>query len=1123
MTIFDGQNPIAPANVLPLLIVQILVIIGATRLLSVPLLRLRQPRVIAEVLGGIILGPSVLGNIPNWQNVLFPTASLPILKAFADVGLIFFMFLVGLELDLRSLRSQLRNSLIIAGTGLLVPFAFAVPIGYVMYIKLSDPDKVSLGNFILFILVSMSITAFPVLARILSDRNLFSTRVGVTAISAAAVGDAVGWLLLAVVVSVVSASTQLAALYAFLCGMGLTLFLFLVVRRGLTALIKLSSTRENLSAFMIFVVYFLVLTCSWITESIGIHAIFGAFLVGLVVPHDNGFAIQLTEKTEDFVAILLVPLYFAYSGLRTKLGVLNDPNVWGLVILVISGACIGKIFGSAIPSRFLGLSWRESWAVGFLMNTKGLVELIVLNVGLDAGVLNERSFVVMTIMAIVTTLITSPVVSWIYPQKYHVRIHARDPHNQHGQDGDHVSLHSRTSRHLSRRNIRAENRFSILHEMDALSSFVGQKPQNSVAKVPPVDIASLNILVCLIEQHSLPGFMSLLQMVGSYFKLVGSRPVAEAKGTSASPATIDIPQPNTQPAGNGASALQALFKGGKTEATGGGDSTAPTLTDEVTTTATALAKLQNGHDEQEPAQLSVVALRLVAMTDRTSAIMADLEQETTMLRDPLLNVFRTFAQINKISCLPSLAVRQPELFPTEIVDAVDESGSGLVLIPLPSKTALESEMSRLEGWFERQYSSKTPLVSDVLSRCPAAVGVFVDHGFGGFVQGGAYDTQANVNVWLSSAHNVDTDFPTISTPDVSPKQIGSILGGDLVSEAQGDPQVEEDYPPAYLNAAVRMLIIFVGGKDDRSALAFALRLLGHPGVAIDILRVRTGLVDRGDAEEDEHMWKSLKEGVSSKRLGPLSSRISLRERSISDSHDDLIRLVLGEATRLRKSDLVICGRGAPVEGKQMRIETNGLLGSELSIPSVARTSSNVVSETPAPPAAPAVSDSVAVDIHHKPGNVRLELLKDEEHEQANQLTHQSGHSTTASRLAGWIKVSGAHASTASVGGSVPPSPLHAPIVEHDDVDDAELGALGVVGAALVVTANYHLHHPHTLPSRMHERIGSSKSIKGLAAKSHTLFDHLGSLRASVLVMRGPMFSDVEETAEKSFADMEKLA
>ncbi|KAJ3339537.1 K(+)/H(+) antiporter [Gonapodya sp. JEL0774] len=1029
------------------------------------------------------------------------------------------MFLVGLELDLRSLRSHLRNSLIIAGTGLLVPFALAAPIGYILYIKLADSEKVSVGNFVLFILVSMSITAFPVLARIMSDRNLFTTRVGITAISAAAVGDAVGWLLLAVVVSVVSASTPLAALWAFLCGIGLTLFLFLVVRRGLSALMKLSSTRESLNTFMIFVVYFLVLAASWFTEAIGIHAIFGAFLVGLVVPHDNGFAIQLTEKTEDFVAILLVPLYFAYSGLRTKLGVLNDGLVWGLVVLVISGACVGKIFGSAIPSRILGLSWRESWTVGFLMNTKGLVELIVLNVGLDAGVLNEKSFVVMTIMAIVTTLITAPVVSFIYPQKYHVRIHARDPHHA-GDDA--VSVHSRTSRHLTRRH-KAENRFSILHEMDALSSFVGQKPANGSNPFAPVDVAGLNVLVCLIEQHSLPGFMSLLHMVGSYFKMTAAQGAAAASAERAAAVANAAQSPKGSANGSGASALQALFAGGNKE-----DSTATTLPREGSTPLFAMRSSES--QQHEPAQLSVVALRLVAMTDRTSAIMAELEQETTMLRDPLLNVFRTFAQINKISCLPSLAVRQPELFPEEIVQAADECGAGLVLMPLTSHSALEGDMSRLEGWFERQYRSRTvfvtvsrkPLVSDVLSRCPATVGVFVDHGFGGFVQGGALNATSSMSVFLTgSTTNVGTDFPALSTPGV-----GNVLGHELVTESGTTPGAEE-MPQAYLNASVRMLVIFTGGKDDRTALAFALRLLGHPNVALDVLRVIIDMPTKSwavpsDAEEDERMWKSLKEGLLTKRMGPFSSRLSLRERTISENNDDLIKLTLEEVVKLRKSDLVICGRGTPVVGKRIRADTVALLETEVSAPEYDKHLEAEASTKEAP----VVTESTAIDIHHKPGNARLELLRDEENEHANAQTHQSTHSTTAQRLAGWIKVS-AVGSSSSVGGSaVPPSPSHAHPVEHDEVDDAELGALGVVGSALVVTASHHLHHSHHAPLRMHDRTSSVRSIRAVGSgKGHSYFEHLGPIKASVLVMRGPMFSESDEEGEpsKMKEDADKMA
>ncbi|ORX52562.1 hypothetical protein BCR36DRAFT_369358 [Piromyces finnis] len=412
--IFAGENPIKPDNAISLLIVQILVVIFMTRILSVILVRMKQPRVIAEVLTGIVLGPSVLGNWQWFSNNIFPEESMPVLKAFSEFGLIFFMFLVGLELDTKLMKAHIKESMIISATGIIFPFLLSIVASIVLYNKFST-DDVSFTSYMLFIGVSMSITAFPVLARILSDRNLLSTKVGMTSISAAAVGDSASWVFLALVISIVnSSSSPMTCVYILLAGFAFAIFMMTAVKKIVNKLMELSSTREDLNVFMIFITFALILASSWITEAIGIHSIFGAFLTGLIIPNESGFAIKLTEKIEDIISVLFVPLYFAYSGLQTKLSALNSWSVWGMLLLVIAMACFGKIFFSSISARFCGLTWRESFVLGILMNTKGLVELIVLNIGREAGVIDDRVFAIMVIMAIVTTLITTPTVSALY-------------------------------------------------------------------------------------------------------------------------------------------------------------------------------------------------------------------------------------------------------------------------------------------------------------------------------------------------------------------------------------------------------------------------------------------------------------------------------------------------------------------------------------------------------------------------------------------------------------------------------------------------------------------------------------------------------------------------------------
>jgi len=412
--IFAGENPIKPENAISLLMVQILVVIFMTRLLSVVLVRLKQPRVIAEVLTGIVLGPSVLGNWQAWTDYIFPEESMPVLKAFSEFGLIFFMFLVGLELDTKLMKAHMKESLIISATGIVFPFLLSIAASVLLYNKFST-DDVPFTSFMLFIGVSMSITAFPVLARILTDRKLLMTKVGMTAISAAAVGDAASWVFLALVISIVnSSSSSITCVYILIAGFAFAIFMMTAVKKVFNKLMQLSSTREDLNVFMIFITFALILASSWFTEAIGIHSIFGAFLTGLIIPNESGFAIKLTEKIEDIITVMFVPLYFAYSGLQTKLSALNSWSVWGMLVLVIAMACFGKIFFSSVAARFCKLTLRESITLGILMNTKGLVELIVLNIGREAGVIDERVFVIMVIMAIVTTLITTPAVAALY-------------------------------------------------------------------------------------------------------------------------------------------------------------------------------------------------------------------------------------------------------------------------------------------------------------------------------------------------------------------------------------------------------------------------------------------------------------------------------------------------------------------------------------------------------------------------------------------------------------------------------------------------------------------------------------------------------------------------------------
>ncbi|KAI1472241.1 Sodium/hydrogen exchanger family-domain-containing protein [Daldinia caldariorum] len=415
-------NTYITSNPIQLFIIQAGIIIILCRLLHYPLSYCGQPRVIAEVIGGIILGPSVLARIPGFKNAIFPTESMPVLNNAANLGLILFLFLVGLEVDLSMFTSNWKVALSVGLAGMLLPFGFGCAIAWGLYNQFHNDGntvEISFGIYALFIGTALAITAFPVLCRILSELNMLSTPVGVTVLAAGVGNDVVGWILLALCVALVNNGSGLTALWVLLVAIGWILFLVFAVKPVFHwALRKTGSIQNGPTQGMIAVTILLVLTSAWFTSIIGIHAIFGAFLIGLICPHEGGFTIHVTEKIEDLVTVLFLPLYFALSGLSTDLGLLNDGITWGYVFGVIVVAFCGKIMGGTLAAKAMKLVWRESFSIGVLMSCKGLVELIVLNIGLQAKILSQKTFTIFVVMALVTTVSTSPLTRWLYPPWY---------------------------------------------------------------------------------------------------------------------------------------------------------------------------------------------------------------------------------------------------------------------------------------------------------------------------------------------------------------------------------------------------------------------------------------------------------------------------------------------------------------------------------------------------------------------------------------------------------------------------------------------------------------------------------------------------------------------------------
>lgn len=394
------------------LLIQIAALLILGRLLGRLLRRVGQPMVIAEIVAGILLGPSLLGAVwPEAMLWLFPASSLEVLGTVAQLGLVFFMFLVGLEFDPRLLEGRGRAAVVISAAGIVVPLVLGVGVAMLLPADLSQPG-VPRFTFALFTGVAMSVTAFPVLARILSERRLVRTPVGALALAAAAVDDVTAWCLLAVVVGVASAAGPASALLTLGLAVVYTTMVWFVLR---PVLHRIGPRAGNEVSVDIVALTVLIVALSAVaTEWIGIHALFGGFLVGAAMPRRGGLSRVLAERTEDFVTIVLLPLFFAYSGLRTQIGLLDEPADWGLFGLLLAVATAGKFGGSALAARFTGLGLRESAAVGVLMNTRGLMEIVVLNVGLDLGVISERMFAMMVLVALVTTWLTSPVLRRLY-------------------------------------------------------------------------------------------------------------------------------------------------------------------------------------------------------------------------------------------------------------------------------------------------------------------------------------------------------------------------------------------------------------------------------------------------------------------------------------------------------------------------------------------------------------------------------------------------------------------------------------------------------------------------------------------------------------------------------------
>jgi Kef-type K+ transport system membrane component KefB len=401
----------------------VIVIMVAARLAGMLFTKIKQPPVIGEMLAGILLGPSLLGMIsPGTLDFLFPAASLGTLKLFSQVGVVLFMFLVGMDLDLRHLREKAHSAVMVSHASIFLPMLLGVGLALFLYNSYA-PAGVAFSSFGLFMGIAMSITAFPVLARILEERGLLKTPLGNTSIACAAVDDVTAWCLLAVVVAIAQASGMAPAFLTVGLALAFVVFMIYVVRpwmeRTLGGKAGMAHRKGLVAGTLVF-----AFASAWLTELIGIHALFGAFLAGVVAPPQKEFRAALRERLEVVVSVFLLPLFFAFTGLRTQIGLLDDGRSWLVCGAVVAVAVAGKLGGGMMAARWTGMSWMDSFSIGTLMNTRGLMELIVLNIGYDLGILSQKVFAIMVIMALVTTFMTGPLLELVEARRRRAASHA---------------------------------------------------------------------------------------------------------------------------------------------------------------------------------------------------------------------------------------------------------------------------------------------------------------------------------------------------------------------------------------------------------------------------------------------------------------------------------------------------------------------------------------------------------------------------------------------------------------------------------------------------------------------------------------------------------------------------
>ncbi|MBS1774335.1 MAG: cation:proton antiporter [Bacteroidetes bacterium] len=398
---------------LSVFLTQLIIIIIASRIFAYLFKKIGQPSVMGEIMAGIFLGPSILGAIfPQYLTTVFPPNSLGNMRILSQIGLILFMFVVGMEFDINVVKQKARSAIFISTASIVLPFVLGVWLSYFLHSTFAPPDT-PFYAFALFMGIAMSITAFPVLARIIRERKFQDDRVQTIAMTSAAFNDVSGWCILAFVIAIVKAHSFYNSFYTLGATVAYMIVMFFIVRPLLSRFSKTRSKNNIVKQSTVAIILLMMLLSALCTEMIGIHALFGAFIAGVIMPQEWDLRDIIINKIEDVALIMLLPLFFVITGLRTEINSLNTIPLWLICCAVVAVAITGKLAGSAIAAKIAGESNYNSLVIGILMNTRGLMELIILNIGFELGILKEAVFTMMVIMALVTTFMTGPTLSFL--------------------------------------------------------------------------------------------------------------------------------------------------------------------------------------------------------------------------------------------------------------------------------------------------------------------------------------------------------------------------------------------------------------------------------------------------------------------------------------------------------------------------------------------------------------------------------------------------------------------------------------------------------------------------------------------------------------------------------------